>query len=106
MTKHYWRHTKPMAIQQPTIDLDLLERLRMLPQYRVLLHNDDFHDMNHVVRALLNTIMTLAMDDALRIMLDAHTNGLALVTTCPRETAEFYCEGLRRFGLESTIEPN
>ena len=94
-----------MAIQQPTIDVDLLERLRMLPQYRVLLHNDDFHDMDQVVRALLYTVMTLGTDDAIRIMLEAHIAGVTLVTTCPRETAEFYCEGLRRFGLEITIEP-
>ena len=93
-----------MAIQQPAIDEDLLERLRMMPHYRVMLHNDEFHDMDHVVRALLTTVMTLGMDDALHIMLEAHTNGLALVTTCPRETAEFYCEGLQRFGLISTIE--
>jgi len=94
-----------MAQQQPSIDTELLERLRMLPVYRVVLHDDTFHDMDHVVRALLHTIMTLGLDDAVRIMLEAHTNGSALVTTCLRETAEFYSDGLRHFGLECTIEP-
>jgi ATP-dependent Clp protease adaptor protein ClpS len=94
-----------MSIQQPTIDVEIIERLRMMPQYRVLLYNDDFHDMDHVVRALLHTVMSLNLDEAVHIMLEAHTTGVALVTTCPRETAEFYSEGLRRFGLISSIEP-
>ena len=91
--------------QTATIDSELLERLRTLPRFRVLLHNDDFHDMDHVIRALLYTVLTLTMDDAVRIMLEAHTNGKALVITCPRETAEFYSEGLQRFGLASSVEP-
>ncbi len=91
--------------QAIAIDTALIERLRMLPRFCVLLHNDDFHDMDHVVRALLYTVLTLNVDDAIRIMLEAHTKGTALVTTCPRETAEFYREGLHRFGLTSSVEP-
>jgi ATP-dependent Clp protease adaptor protein ClpS len=90
---------------QIKIDMDLRENLSMLPRYKVLLFNDNYHDMDHVVRALLCTILTLSIDDAVRIMLEAHTNGTALVITCPRETAEFYCEGLREFGLHCSIEP-
>jgi ATP-dependent Clp protease adaptor protein ClpS len=94
-----------MPFQQPSIDIDLVERLRMLPRYRVLLHNDDFHDMEHVVRALLVTVATLSANDAITIMLKAHTQGVAEVVTCPRETAEFYIENLRTFGLMCSMEP-
>jgi ATP-dependent Clp protease adaptor protein ClpS len=90
---------------EPTIDIALAERLRMLPRFCVMLHNDDFHDMDHVVRALLYTVLTLNIDEAVRIMLRAHTHGVAIVTTCPRETAEFYRDGLQRFGLTCTVEP-
>ena len=90
---------------QPNIDTTIEDRLRRLPRYRVLLYNDDFHDMDHVVRALMHTIMSLSMNEAIAIMLRAHTYGEALVITCPRETAEFYAEGLKQFGLNSTIEP-
>jgi ATP-dependent Clp protease adaptor protein ClpS len=38
--------------------------------------------------------------------MEAHTNGLALVTTCAQEPAEFYCETLKGQGLTSTIEPD
>lgn len=94
-----------MAIQQPSIETIVEERLRMLPRYTVILHNDEFHDMDHVVRALLQTIQALSVDEAIGIMLTAHTQGQADVITCLRETAEFYCAGLQRYGLESTIEP-
>lgn len=95
-----------MTTPQPVLDNAIQERLQMLPRYTVLLHNDDFHDMDHVVRALLQTIMSLGVDEAIHIMLTAHTDGVAQVITCPRETAEFYCTGLQRYGLESTIEPD
>lgn len=94
-----------MATQLPDVETIVAERLKMLPRYQVLLHNDDFHDMDHVVRALLQTILSLTVDDAIRIMLTAHTQGTAHVITCVRETAEFYCAGLQRFGLDCTIEP-
>jgi len=35
----------------------------------------------------------------------AHESGVALVTQCPQEEAEYYCQGLRINGLTSTIEP-
>lgn len=79
--------------------------LRQLPHYRVLLYNDDHNSMEHVVRALLRTVPMLTLQDALRVMLEAHTNGIAVVIICPKETAEFYREGLENHSLTSTIEP-
>jgi ATP-dependent Clp protease adaptor protein ClpS len=79
--------------------------LRQLPHYRVLLYNDDHNSMEHVVRALLRAVPRLAIEDAMRVMLEAHTKGVALVIICPKETAEFYREGLEGQGLTSTIEP-
>ncbi len=39
-------------------------------------------------------------------MMEAHTNGMALVITCAQEHAEFYSETLNNHGLSSTIEPD
>ena len=94
-----------MPTQQPSIETNIEARLRMLPRYRVLLHNDDFNDMEHVVRSLLYTIMSLTINEAVAIMLEAHNSGVAHVISCPRETAEFYAETLKQFGLASSIEP-
>ncbi|HIK54974.1 MAG TPA: ATP-dependent Clp protease adapter ClpS [Synechococcales cyanobacterium M55_K2018_004] len=76
------------------------------PRYKVLLHNDDFNSMEYVVQALLKTVTSLTVPQAVSIMMEAHTNGVALVITCTQEHAEFYSEGLKSQGLTSTIEPD
>lgn len=76
------------------------------PRYRVLLHNDDFNSMEYVVEALLKVVPSLTPPQAVDIMMQAHTAGLALVITCALEPAEFYSEGLCSLGLTSTIEPD
>jgi ATP-dependent Clp protease adaptor protein ClpS len=79
---------------------------KIAPRYRVLLHNDDFNSMEYVVQALMSTVPSLTQPQAVDIMMEAHTNGLALVITCAQEHAEFYCETLKNHGLTSTIEPD
>lgn len=89
----------------PRTDEQVRQLLRLIPRYRVLLFNDDEHTMDEVVAALLRTVLTLTVDDAFRIMLEAHTNGQSEVVICPKEQAEFYREKLRSYGLAVTIEP-
>lgn len=79
---------------------------KLAPRYRVLLHNDDYNSMEHVVQALMKTVPSITQPQAVSIMMEAHTNGMALVITCAQEHAEFYCETLRNQGLSSTIEPD
>jgi ATP-dependent Clp protease adaptor protein ClpS len=79
---------------------------KLAPRYRVLLHNDDYNSMEYVVQVLLKTVPSLTQPQAVDIMMEAHTNGVALVITCAQEHAEFYCESLRSQGLGSTIEPD
>jgi ATP-dependent Clp protease adaptor protein ClpS len=75
------------------------------PGYRVLLHNDDFNSMEFVVEVLLTTVSGMTEPRAVNVMMEAHTTGVGLVTTCALEHAEFYCEQLKSHGLTSTIEP-
>jgi ATP-dependent Clp protease adaptor protein ClpS len=79
---------------------------KLAPRYRVLLHNDDFNSMEYVVQTLMQTIAGMTQPQAVNIMMEAHTNGVALVITCALEPAEFYCETLLNHGLTSTIEPD
>jgi ATP-dependent Clp protease adaptor protein ClpS len=79
---------------------------KLAPRYRVLLHNDSFNAMEHVVHVLITTIPQLTEPQAVSIMMEAHTNGVALVISCALEHAEFYCETLQGHGLTSTIEPD
>ena len=79
---------------------------KLAPRYRVLLHNDDYNSMEHVVQVLMKTVPSITQPQAVSIMMEAHTNGMALVITCAQEHAEFYCETLKTNGLSSTIEPD
>ena len=79
---------------------------KLAPRDRVLLHNDDFNSMEHVVQVLMKTVPSTTQPQADSIMMEAHTNGMALVITCAQEHAEFYCETLKNNGLSSTIEPD
>lgn len=95
--------TQPLVL--PRTDEEVRELLKSLPRYRVLLHNDDYNDMEFVVAALVKTVSALSVEDAAQIMLQAHLNGSAQVIVCLKELAEHYRERLEHYGLTSTIEP-
>jgi ATP-dependent Clp protease adaptor protein ClpS len=79
---------------------------KLAPRYRVLLHNDSHNAMEYVVHVLMTTVPNLSQPQAVSIMMEAHTSGMALVISCAQEHAEFYCETLKNHGLTSTIEPD
>lgn len=93
------------APTKPNVELDEETLKRVLPPYRVVLHNDDVNDMNYVVKALLRSVPALTRERAAEIMLETHNHGQATVIVCPKETAEMYRERLESCGLTATIEP-
>ena len=92
------------VLTKPTSDSQTIRK--PAPRYRVLLHNDDFNSMEYVVETLIQTVGGLTQPQAVDIMMEAHTNGKALVIACALEPAEFYCETLRNHGLSCSIEPD
>lgn len=88
----------------PEIDRETLRKL--CPPYKVILHNDDYNSMELVIYALIKSVPALTEEEAIEIMLTAHTEGSAVVITCPQETAEFYQERISSYGLTCTIEPD
>jgi ATP-dependent Clp protease adaptor protein ClpS len=95
----------PSAPTVPATDLDTEILARLLPPWRVILHNDDHNSMDHVVASLLRCVSSLTVDEAVEIMFTAHNHGQADVIACPKEAAEHYREKLESCGLTSTIEP-
>lgn len=83
---------------------DIVVERSTLPPYNVLLHNDDVNSMDHVVRALVESVPDISSDRAAEIMIEAHQTGLAVVLTCPLELAELYRDRLKSFGLRASIE--
>ena len=92
------------TITAPTTDIDIEALKRILPPWAVILHNDEHNSMDHVVRSLLKSVPILSEELAGEIMMMAHEHGEAIVTACPKETAELYRERLESCGLTATIE--
>ena len=81
------------------------KRIRKIsPKYKVLLHNDPVNTMEYVVTTLRQVVPILSEQDAINVMLEAHSKGVGLVIVCDLEPAEFYSETLKSKGLTSTIE--
>ena len=76
----------------------------ILPPYSVILHNDDHNGMDYVVAALVKSVPSLSVEDAVNIMFEAKNTGRAVVIACPLEQAELYRDRIRSFGLGVTIE--
>ncbi len=96
--------TTPSATTRTTPEQDIERRTEILPPYKVMLHNDDYNTMDHVVMSLIKTVPGLSVEQAIQIMLEAHNHGVALVITCPLEHAELYRDRLESCGLTATIE--
>jgi len=70
---------------EPEIGLD--EELKEPPQFKVLLHNDDYTTMDFVVR-VLKTVFNKSEPEATQIMMNVHENGVGVCGIYPAEMAE------------------
>lgn len=77
---------------------------KLLPPYRVLLHNDDENAIEDVVESIL-MLTPLRHADAVMKTLEAHETGVALLLVTHRERAELYVEQFHSRRLSVTIEP-
>ncbi|MGD0542404.1 MAG: ATP-dependent Clp protease adaptor ClpS [Tepidisphaeraceae bacterium] len=75
-----------------------------LPMWKVMLHNDDNHEMEFVVMTIVE-LTPLSQHDAKDRMLEAHKSGVALLLTTHKELAELYRDQFHSKGLSVTIEP-
>ncbi|PIP37026.1 MAG: ATP-dependent Clp protease adapter ClpS [Desulfobacterales bacterium CG23_combo_of_CG06-09_8_20_14_all_51_8] len=79
------------------------------PLYKVLLHNDDYTTMDFVVEVLTH-VFHKAYEDAIRIMLNVHQNGVGVCGVYTYEIAETKVETIhelareRGFPLKSSLE--
>jgi len=94
----------PATLPREEQEQEQRSKPRALEPYKVVLYNDDHNSMDHVVRSLVRSVAGLGMTKAVKIMLEAHNNGRAIVVVCPLELAELYRDRLESCGLTATIE--
>ncbi len=78
---------------------------RLLPPWKVILHNDDVNDMDDVIR-IVRQLTSLTEHEAELRTLEAHQSGAALLLVTHRERAELYVEQFASMGLTATCEPD
>jgi len=77
---------------------------RMLPPFKVLLHNDDINSLDHVVETIVELTSLNEQDAKLRTE-EADKTGVALLLVTHKERAELYRDQFSSKGLTVTIEP-
>ncbi len=70
---------------EPDVNLD--EEIKEPRKYRVLLHNDDYTTMDFVVK-ILRSVFHKNENEAMRIMLAVHQQGIGVCGVYPAEVAE------------------
>jgi ATP-dependent Clp protease adapter protein ClpS len=78
---------------------------RELPQYRVVLHVDDFNEIDSVIR-ILTRLTPLNRLRATVVTLHAHYHGDALILITHKERAELYAAQFRQRRLTVSIVPD
>jgi ATP-dependent Clp protease adaptor protein ClpS len=77
---------------------------KQLPQYRVLLHNDDVNDFDYVIASVVQ-LTPLGLQRAVIATMEAHNSGVALLMVTHKERAELVQEQFASKQLTVTIEP-
>jgi ATP-dependent Clp protease adaptor protein ClpS len=102
-----------MSDREPNLEEELLsdtrDEVEEPPQFKVLLHNDDYTTMEFVVEVLMS-VFRKPPAEATRIMLDVHRSGIGLCGVYPFELAETKVDTVenlardRGFPLKCTME--
>lgn len=96
----------PGTIEKPGSDT----RKALIPQYNVIMWNDEVTTMEFVIRVLINMFQK-EYPTAESLMFEIHSNGMAHVATMPLEQAEFKVDqvhkaaSMEEFPFTCTIEP-
>ena len=83
---------------------------RLMPMYRILIHNDPITTFEFVVKVLVQ-VFNKEVEFASKLALEVHLNEIGLVGVYPLEHAEFLVDQAKamalteKFPLTFTIEP-
>ncbi len=78
---------------------------KLLPPYKVILHNDDKNTVEHAIITIMS-LTPLNEQDATERTIEAHSTGCAMLLVTHKERAELYQEQFQSASLTVTIEPD
>src|SRR5919197_2934958 len=76
----------PQRQVEQDFDRDLLRRL--LPPYKVIVHNNDYNTFDEVIKILLKAVPSMTRERAEALANEIHTTGAAVPFVGPKERAE------------------
>ncbi|MCC7104778.1 MAG: ATP-dependent Clp protease adaptor ClpS [Chloroflexi bacterium] len=94
------------TIVQPDLDEEVIQRLKAIPPFKVVVLDCDCHSFDEVEVALCRTIPRMTRAKAHQHAYEVHTTGASVVARAPKEQAEAFQHKLAGFGLRVTIEPD
>lgn len=94
-----------MAGAIPIAEPEVQAKEKILPPYKVVLHNDDVNTFEHVILSILR-LTPLKEEEAIERTIEAHETGVAVLLVTTRERAELYVEQFASCGLIVTCEPD
>ncbi len=87
-----------------TATLPEVAKPRLLPQFKVILHNDDQNEVEYVVETVM-MLCGMNLQDAFARTQEADSTGCALLLITHRERAELYVDQFQSRSLTVTMEP-
>lgn len=94
------------VIEKDKVESEAEEEKNKEEMWRVVLHNDEVHTFNYVIRSLCKIIGTLDRKASFEICVQTHGVGKATVTKTWKKQSEQFCLGLQRQGLTVSISPD
>src|SRR6478609_7129593 len=83
-------------------DPDLLSRL--LPPYKVVVHNNDYNTFDEVIRILVKAVPGMSFERATALAVEIDSAGAAVPYVGPKEHAEAVAAVIRTIGIKVTVE--
>jgi len=97
----------PLAADSPDTAVlpDVDQRVRRLPPYKVILHNDDVNEFGEVILVILK-LTSIGEQHAVLCTIEAHETGHSMLLVTNRERAELYVEQFASCRITVTCEPD
>lgn len=87
----------------PTCEPSMAPKIEQLPPWKILLHDDEVNTAEYIVTKV-QEITKLDEEKAVKRVLEAHKNGVALLLTTHKERAELLVEMFESSKITVTME--